>query len=231
VSGAPVTLRKAALPIALLCAMAPRAHAQDSPSDSTAVAVADTAAAVPWIPATASGKPAKAPLIALEPEIAAHPYQVDPGPRPYQHRLSFSPGYGSFGSETMFTARIAYYPNTWLGYEGAISHTSGQSAHAVTNSLSLLLRAPFPGRFQPYAAGGYGMMLVFPGLAVNADPVTKNLLNIGGGLEVFIRNDLALRADVRHSTVFGSQRNMEGLVTYNYLQQTIALAFYRSVAP
>lgn len=228
---ATLKLGTATLPLALLCAMAPRAMAQDLAPDSTALAPADTTAAAPWIPAAHAAKPAPAPLIALEPEIAAHPYQVDPGPRPYQHRLSFSPGYGSFGTETMFTARVAYNPNPWLGYEGAIGHTSGQSAHAVTNSLSLLLRVPVPGRLQPYAAGGYGMMLVFPGQAVNADPVTKNLLNVGGGLEFFIRNDLALRADVRHSTVFGNQRNYEGVVTYGYLQETIALSFYRSVAP
>lgn len=223
-------IRRAALPLALCCAFAARAGAQESPPDSSA-AVSDSAGTTPWIPASHGSKPAPTPLVALSPEVAAHPYSVDPGPRPYQNRLAFSPGYGRFGGQRMFTARITYNPNPWLGYEGAIGHTMGQSAHALSNQLSLLLRAPLPGRLQPYAAGGYGMMMVYPGLAVNADPVTKNMLNVGGGLEVFIRNDLALRADVRHSTVFGNQKNVEGLVTYGYLQETIALSFYRSVAP
>ncbi len=49
---------------------------------------------------------------------------------------------------------------------------------------------------------------------MNADPVTKNALTAGGGLEFFIRNDLALRAEVVHATVFGSQSNGEGIVAY-----------------
>ena len=62
-------------------------------------------------------------------------------------------GYGRFGSERMFTARITYNPNPWLGYEGAIGHTMGQSAHALSNSLSLLLRAGLcggPSHSAPY---------------------------------------------------------------------------------
>ncbi|HYM82505.1 MAG TPA: hypothetical protein VEY91_13970 [Candidatus Limnocylindria bacterium] len=167
----------------------------------------------------------------LVPEVAAHPYGVESGVRKYLHRLSFSPGYGYLGSERLFTFQVAYNPNPWLGYEGSIGHNPGQSVHAVLHTVSAILRHPFPGRFQPYVSGGYGMMMVFPGPSLNADPVTKNALAIGGGLEFYIRNDLALRAELKHATVFGSERDRDGVVIYPYLQETIGLSFYRTIEP
>jgi hypothetical protein len=61
--------------------------------------------------------------------------------------------------------------------------------------------------------------------------VTKNALAIGGGLEFYIRGDLAIRADLRHDTVLGRERDKEGTVAYQYFQQSIGLAFYRSIRP
>jgi len=185
-------------------------------------------------PAPADAEPVvrtRSGLEALVPEIANQPYHLEPGRRPYLHRFALTPGYGSLGSEALFTLRLAYNPNSWLGYEGSLGHNPGQSVHAVLHSLSALLRYPLPGRFQPYVSLGYGMMMVSPGPSLNADPVTKNALTAGGGLEFFIRNDLALRAEVVHATVFGSQRNGEGIVAYPDLQQTIGLSFYRTIAP
>ena len=101
----------------------------------------------------------------------------------------------------------------------------------LLHSFSVNLRHPLTGRVQPYASGGYGMILVFPGLATNADPVTKNALTIGGGMEIYIRNDLALRADFKNATVFGRQGNRDGIVAYNYLQETIGLTFSRTIQP
>jgi hypothetical protein len=75
------------------------------------------------------------------------------------------------------------------------------------------------------------MILVFPGNTLNADAVTKNALTFGGGTEFYIRGDLALRAEVKSATVFGRQAGQDGIVTYNYLQETIGLAFYRSIRP
>lgn len=176
-------------------------------------------------------KAASPPLEALNPELASHPYQLERGPRPFQHRLSVSPAYGYFGSEELYTLRIGYNPDKWLGYEAQLGHNPGQSVHAVIHSVSAVLRYPFPGRFQPYASAGYGMVMVFPGLAVNAKPVTKNALAVGGGLEMYIRSDLAVRAEMRHATVIGSQRDRDGIVAYEYAQGTIGLAFYRSIQP
>jgi hypothetical protein len=170
-------------------------------------------------------------LEALVPEVAHHPYRVEPGVRPFRHRLAFSPGYGALGSKRLFVARVTYHPNTWLGYEWSIGHNPGQSVHAALHMLSAIVRRPLSGRLQPYASGGYGMMLVFPGQSLNAAPVTKNALTIGGGLEFYIRGDLALRADVRRATVLGRERDRDGTVAYDYFQQTIGLAFYRSIRP
>jgi opacity protein-like surface antigen len=167
----------------------------------------------------------------LVPELVDSPYRLDDGPRRFEHRISVSPAYGALGSEQMFAFRVAYNPNDWLGWEGQIGHNPGQSVHAVLHSLSAIVRRPLPGRFQPYAMGGYGMVLVFPGTSINADPVTKNALTIGGGMEFYIRNDLALRGDVQSATVIGRQRDREGTVAYDYVEYTFGFAFYRSIRP
>jgi hypothetical protein len=183
-------------------------------------------AADPDTPAvTASG------LEALNPELAAHPYRLDPGPRPFQNRMSVSPSYGYLGAEPLYSLRVAYNPEPWLGYEGSLAHNPGQSVHAVLHTLSAIVRKPLPGRYQPYATAGYGMVMVFPGHSLNAAPVTKNTLSIGGGMEFYIRTDLALRAEVRNATVLGRQLNRDGVVAFDYLQETIGFAFYRTIQP
>ena len=167
----------------------------------------------------------------LVPELAEAPYRLDPGPRPFKNRIALSPGYGFLGSERLFAFRLAYHPDPWLGYEASIGHNPGESVHAVLHQLTAIVRRPLPGRWQPYVSGGYGMIMVFPGRSINASPVTKNALAVGGGLEFYVRSDLALRADVRHATVFGRERNRDGVVAFGYLQETVGLSFYRSIKP
>jgi hypothetical protein len=167
----------------------------------------------------------------LVPDLATDPYRLEPGPRRFLHRLCFSPGYGSLGAQRLFIFRLAYNPNPWLGWEASLAHNPGQSVHAVLHSLEAVVRRPWPGRFQPYLIGGYGMAMVFPGRSLNADPVTKNTLSLGGGLECYVRSDLALRAETQYATVFGKQKDRQGVVAYDYLQSTIGLAFYRSIRP
>jgi hypothetical protein len=167
----------------------------------------------------------------LDPDLAEHRYSIEPGPRPYANRLSFSPAYGSLGTGPLYSLRVAYNPTSWLGYEASLGHNPGSATHAVLHMLSANLRVPFAGRTQPYMSLGYGMITVFPGNADNTDPVSKNTLAIGGGVEFYIRNDLALRGEVRRDTVFGSQRDRDGLVVYDYVQETIGIAFYRSIRP
>ena len=133
----------------------------------------------------------------LVPELAQDPFRIEPGRREFLHRLSFSPCAGRLGDRPLYAIRLAYCPSTWLGWEAAVGHNPGQSVHALSHSISSHLRYPLPGRFQPYASLGYGMVLVFPGESLNADPVTSNVLYAGGGCEVFIRGDLALRVEMR----------------------------------
>jgi hypothetical protein len=200
-----------------LCSGAAAACAQDDVSDSSTAQVTAAPAR------TANG------LEALNPELAMAPYRLEPGPRKFANRLAFSPGVGMFGDEPLFIARLTYHPSAWLGYEWSIGHDPGQAAQAVLHSLSAIVRRPLAGRLQPYGALGYGMILVSPGRSLNADPVTKNALTVGGGLELYVRNDLAVRGEARYATVFGREREREGVVVYDYLTETIGLSFYRSL--
>ena len=170
-------------------------------------------------------------LEALRPEAARAPFALEPGVRPFRNRLSVSPGYGMLGRDRLFVLRAAYHPSSWLGYEAALGHDPGQSVHAFLHSFSVLLHWPRAGRLQPYAAAGYGMVMVEPGPALNAKPVTKNALTGGAGLEWFIRDDLSLRSEVRQAAVFGEQRGQTGVVVYDYTQATIGVSFYRSIRP
>ncbi|HKQ59152.1 MAG TPA: hypothetical protein VJY35_14925 [Candidatus Eisenbacteria bacterium] len=225
-----------AMGVLAACAIAipPRAaRCDEAPADTVEVVAAVEA------PVESEAAPARdaAPvrnakgLEALVPELAEHPYRMPPGQRPFKHRLSFSPGYGMLGTKRLFAARFTYYPNTWLGYEWSIGHNPGQSVHAALHMVSAIVRRPFPGRLQPYASAGYGMMLVFPGQSLNAKPVTKNALTIGGGLEYYIRGDLAVRGDARHATVLGRERDRDGTVAYDYFVYTFGLSFYRTIRP
>lgn len=212
--------RALALAAALVLAAAP-ARAQEVSADS-----ADTAAQA--APAPAHRRDG---LESLVPALAENAYALAPGPRPFLDRLAVTPAFGLLGSERLFAMRVAYNPNPWLGYEAELAHNPGQAVHAILHRLSLVVRRPLPGRLQPYVTAGYGMTVVLPGRSVNADAVTKNMLALGGGLELYIRDDLALRAEMRRSTVFGRQANREGLVAYDYVEQTLGLAFYRTIRP
>jgi len=167
----------------------------------------------------------------LVPELANHPYALEPGVRPYLHRVAISPGFGRLGSERLFVLRAAYNPNDWLGYEAVIGHNPSHAVQAIVHQFSAIVRRPLAGRFQPYLSAGYGMTIVLPGKSINADPVTKNEFTFGGGVEYYLRGDLALRAEMLGMTVIGRQQNRTGLVAYDYGEQTIALAFYRSIRP
>ena len=209
-----------------LAAGAATAARADAPDDSLSVPMpVDTTAAAPATPRTHDG------LEPLEPALADRPYHLSPGDRPYLHRLSFSPAVGMLGNDHLYSLRVAYSPNTWLAYEGSIAHDPNHEVHAIFHSLSVIVRRPLPGRFQPYLTGGYGMTVVLPSGAIAAQSVTKNVLTAGGGLEWFIRDDLALRGELRQATAFGHQPNHEGMAAYDYFEQTLGLAFYRTLRP
>lgn len=167
----------------------------------------------------------------MVPELAGGSFRVDPGRRQYLHRFAFSPAFGRLGGEKLYSVRAAYSPNRYLAWEASIGHNPGQSVHALLHTLSAIVRYPVPGRLQPYGALGYGMILVFPGESLNADPVTGNVFAAGGGLEIYVRNDLAVRLDARSITVPGGQPGSDESVAYTYGELTAGLSFYRGIAP
>lgn len=160
----------------------------------------------------------------LVPELAGGSFHVDPGPRPFLHRFAFSPAFGRLGGEKLYVMRAAYSPNRYLAWEAGIGHNPGESVHALLHTLSAMVRYPLPWRVQPYGTLGYGMILVFPGESLNADPVTENVLTAGGGVELYVRNDLAVRLDARSVAVPGD-------TGYRYGELTAGLSFYRGIVP
>lgn len=170
-------------------------------------------------------------LEALVPSAARAPFGYSQGVHSFREKLAVSPSYGILGSDQLFSLRLAYHPSDWLGYEATLAHNPGQSVHAVLHTFGLLAHWPRSGRFQPYAVAGYGMVMVQPGPSLNAKPVTKNALSGGAGLEMFVRDDLALRGEWRQAAVFGEQRGQDGIVVFGYTQATLGLVFYRSIRP
>lgn len=165
----------------------------------------------------------------LVPALADDPFHVDGGKRQFLHRISFSPAFGHLGGDRLYALRLAYNPNPWLGWEASIAHNPATSVHALLHTLDAVLRKPLPWRLQPFVKAGYGMMMVYPGLSLNADPVTANLLTAGGGLEFYVRNDVALRLDGRTFTAIGGHADGESAVAYHYDEFTIGLSFYRGL--
>ena len=165
----------------------------------------------------------------LVPEMEDAGYRVSDGARRFKNRIFFSPGVGRLGSQDFFAFRVGYNPNSWLGYEISLGHNPTSSLHALLHSFNVILRYPLPWRVQPYGIIGYGMMTVFPGEAINADPVTKNALTAGGGLELYIRDDVALRGELSGATVLGQELGSNGTVAYSYREFTLGFVFYRSL--
>jgi hypothetical protein len=174
--------------------------------------------------ATADGE-----LVPLVPELAGRSFAIESGPRAYRNRLSFSPAYGTLGDNPIYTFRLAYNPSSWLGWEATIGHNPGEAVHALFHTLDALVRYPLPWRLQPYLTAGFGQALVFPGAIFKADPVTENALMLGGGVEFYIRSDVALRAEMRRATVLGSDPDTDDRVNYDYREATVGLSFYRTL--
>ncbi len=165
----------------------------------------------------------------LVPELSGDPFALEPGRREFERRLAFSPCAGTLGDTPFYALRLAYNPNSWLGWEAAVGHNPGEGVHALTHSLSAQLRYPLPWRFQPYGSLGYGMILVYPGEALNADPVTSNVLYAGGGFELYVRSDLAIRAEIRGATVLDTNGADGDTIAYDYGEVTWGLSFYRGL--
>ena len=165
----------------------------------------------------------------LVPGMEGNGYSVSNDRARFKNRLSFSPAVGRMGDNHLFAFRLGFSPNTWLGYEIAFEHNPASSLHATLHTFNVILRYPLSWRVQPYGTLGYGMMTVYPGQAINADPVSKNTLTAGGGVEFYIRDDVALRGEIRSATVLGQQLGQEGTVAYSYREYTVGFSFYRGI--
>lgn len=172
---------------------------------------------------------AKAERQWLVPELKGAGLRVSPGPRQFLRAFAFSPAIGRLGDEDLFALRLAYNPNTWLAWEVALGHNPTSSLQALLHTFNAVVRWPLPWRLQPYATAGYGMMTVHPGRAIEADPVTRNAVTAGGGLEFYLRDDVALRGEMRAATVFGQEAGREGTATYTYREYTAGIVFYRKL--
>ena len=165
----------------------------------------------------------------LVPSMTAGRAQLAAGDRPYRHRLGFSTAAGSLGAHRQYALRLAYYPRRWLGYEASVAHNPAASVHALFHDFSVVLRRPLPWRLQPYVSAGYGMMIAFPGGALLADSVTRNAFCAGGGLELFLRDDVALRLEARGRRVL--DREDGETLYYDYADYSAGFVFYRSLTP
>jgi hypothetical protein len=212
------------LPLVVFACGGALASTVTEPDDSTVVAVAEADGAEGTDSSDESTE-----LSYLVPELKDAGFRLAENKPSFWNRVSFSPGIGQLGTQTLFSFRAGFNPNTWLGYEIALAHNPASSLHAMLHTFNVILRYPIPWRAQPYATLGYGMMTVYPGKAINADPVTKNTLTAGGGLEFYIRNDVALRGEVRSATVMGRELNSEGTVAYSYREYTLGFTFYRGL--
>jgi opacity protein-like surface antigen len=164
----------------------------------------------------------------LVPSMQGQSFRMDAGKRPFARRLAFTPAFGQLGGDDYYSLRLAFNPNRWLGYEAHLGHNPSESVHALMHSFHALLRYPLSGRFQPYVSAGYGMMLIFPGAVFKADPVTKNALSVGTGLEIYVRNDVALRGEIRGITLMGgTDTAQQG--SFDYRELSVGLTFYRSL--
>jgi opacity protein-like surface antigen len=209
---------------AVLAALSP-ASSLAQLADSTITSRDSTAVVSPSTP-----KPAPTSKTTyLVPELEDAGYRITRGPERFAHRVGFSPAYGRLGDNELFAFRINYSPNTWLGYEASLGHNPADGLHALLHTFNVIVRKPLPGRFQPYGTLGYGMLTVYPGQALNADAVTKNALTYGGGMEIYIRDDVAVRGEMRGASVIGQELNQQSAVVYDYREYTIGFAFYRNL--
>ncbi len=165
----------------------------------------------------------------LVPEMQGASLSLSEGQRQFAHHFSVSPAVGKLGTDDLFALRLAYSAVSWLGWEISLGHNPASSLHALIHTFNALVRYPLASRVQPYGTLGFGMMTVYPGQAVKADPVTKNTLTFGGGLEFYVRDDVALRGEMRMATVIGQDPGQDNSVAYNYREYTLGLVFYRNL--
>jgi len=141
--------------------------------------------------------------------------------------LALTTSGGQLGDHPIYNLRLAYFGRDWLGLEATIAHNPASDVHAALHYANATALLPNLSRVRAFATAGLGIIHVFPGTAINADPVTKLLVNAGGGTHLFLRDDLALRFEARSFTVLDQQESHRG--AYHYFEWSGGLTFYRSL--
>lgn len=175
----------------------------------------------------AAGLVCAAPAVAMD---GADPHADDlrfSGRQPAAGHLALTVSAGQLGDDPLYNLRLAYFAQDWLGLEATVAHNPAGSVHAALHYANATALLPNLSRLRPFATAGLGMIHVFPGTAINANSVTKLLLNAGGGTHVFLRDDLALRLEARSFTVLDQQEAHRG--AYHYVEWSGGLTFYRSL--
>ena len=139
--------------------------------------------------------------------------------------LAMTVSAGQLGGDPLYNLRLGYFASPWLGLEGTVAHNPAGPVHALLHYANATALLPNLSRLRPFATAGLGIIHVFPGAAVNATSVTNLLLNAGGGLHLFLRDDVALRLEARSFTVLDQQEAHRG--TYHYVEWSGGLTFYR----
>jgi hypothetical protein len=141
--------------------------------------------------------------------------------------LALTTSGGRLGDDPIYNLRIAYFGRDWLGLEATLAHNPASDVHAALHYANATALLPNLSRLRAFATAGVGIIHVFPGTAINANSVTKLLVNAGGGTHVFLRDDLALRFEARSFTVLDQQEAHRG--AYHYFEWSGGLTFYRSL--
>jgi hypothetical protein len=159
---------------------------------------------------------------------AVDPHATDlqfSGKKPETGHLALTTSGGQLGDDPIYSLCLAYFGSSWLGMEATIAHNPASDVHAALHYANATALLPNMSRLRPFATAGLGMIHVFPGTAINANSVTKLLLNAGGGTHLFLRDDLALRFEARSFTVLDQQEAHRG--AYHYFEWSGGLTFYR----
>jgi hypothetical protein len=144
---------------------------------------------------------------------------------PAAETLTLGATAGRFGADPVYALRLGYFALPWLGVEATLAHNPSSDVQALLHYVDAAARWRGPLRFSPFATAGLGTIHVFPGDAVNARSVTKLLLNVGGGTHFALRDDVALRLEVRSFTVVDQQEGRGG--AYHYMEWSGGLTFSR----
>ena len=142
-------------------------------------------------------------------------------------RLAFGVTAGRLGVEPLYSLHLAYFPSRRLGLEATVAHNPSGGTHAALHHVGGVLPLLGNGALRPYLVAGLGTIQVFPGTATNAQSVTKLLLHAGGGVQLHLRQDVALRFEGRGLGAVDQQEDRSGLL--GYAQWSVGLAFHRNL--